>query len=86
MKYETEFDTTVRGVPVFVEAWALGDECGVYKLGFDAYVDGALITGLLTDDDCMQVESEALRAFQDDASDARDQSRFEREHSARALG
>lgn len=86
MKYTTEFETTVRGVPVLIEAWAIGDACGVHKLGFDAYVDGADVTGLLTDDDCMQVESEALQAFQDDASEARDQSRFEREHSVQALG
>lgn len=85
-KYTTQFETLVRGVPVYIEAYAIGDECGVYRTGFEAYVDGALITGLLTDDDIAQVESEALQAFQDDASDSSEQSRFNREHSARALG
>lgn len=86
MRYETEFETTIRGVPVYIEAYALGDESGIYRTGFTAYVDGADVTGLLTDDDIAQVESETMQALENDASDVRDQSRFEREHSARALG
>lgn len=57
------FDSIVRGNPLLIEAIATGDECGIYSIRLSAWMDGAEVTGLLTDDDVMTLESEALQAF-----------------------
>lgn len=86
MKTTTEFETLVRGVPVFVEATAWSDHEGVYKIALDVFCDGALVTGLMTDDDMNQLESESLEQMQNDYSEKTDRENFERNHSARVLG
>ena len=64
MKTDTiSFDSIVRGNPLHIEATATDDECGIYSLRLSAWMDGADVTGLLTDDDVTTLESEALQAF-----------------------
>jgi hypothetical protein len=62
-KYTVEFETVVRGVILYIEAWALADYEGIYKTGFDAYIDGADVTGLLTDDDIATIDAQIESAM-----------------------
>ena len=71
-KFTTQFETIVRGVVLTVDAYALADHEGVFQLGITGAFAGSSddILALLSDDDIMQLESEALQAFQNDADDA----------------
>ena len=69
IKQTTQFECIVRGNPLHIDACATGDQYGIYALTFTAWMDGADVTGLLTDDDVMNVESEALQAFAAQHSD-----------------
>lgn len=69
MKRSTTFQTTVRSVPLHIEATVTGDQYGIYHIDITAYLDGADVTGLLTDDDVMQLDSEVLTALQSEHSE-----------------
>lgn len=71
-KFTTQFETIVRGVVLTIEAYALADHEGVFQLGITGAYAGSShdVLALLSDDDIMQLESEALQAFQNDADDA----------------
>ena len=86
-KYTTQFDARIRDEWVVVEAYALADHEGVFQTGITGvYLEGVNVMGLLTNYDVAELDAMIPDALENDASDARDQSRFEREHSARALG
>ena len=67
-KYTTQFETSVRGVILTIEAYCIADHEGVYKLGITGAYAGSSddVLALLSDDDVMQLESEALQAFEND--------------------
>ena len=71
-KFTTQFESMVRGVILTIEAYALADHEGMYRLGITGAYAGSSddVLALLSDDDVMQLESEALQAFQNDADDA----------------
>lgn len=71
-KFTTQFETIVRGVVLTVDAYALADHEGMFQLGITGAYAGSShdVLALLSDDDIMQLESEALEAFQNDADDA----------------
>lgn len=71
-KITTQFETMVRGVILTIEAYALADHEGMFQLGITGAYAGSSndVLALLSDDDIMQLESEALQAFQNDADDA----------------
>ena len=71
-KFTTQFESMVRGVILTIEAYALADHEGMFQLGITGAYAGSShdVLALLSDDDIMQLESEALQAFQNDADDA----------------
>lgn len=68
-KYTVEFETTLRGVILQIEAYALGDGDGVYHTGISAFVGGEDITGLLSTDDITNLEMEAIAALETEWED-----------------
>ena len=69
MKLKTDFDFSIRGVILRVEAIFYADHEGIYDSILDAYAEGANITALLSPDDIAELEAEALKALEAEHED-----------------
>lgn len=82
MKHSVQFEYRIRSEWLFVEAFALSDECGIYSVSVTgAFVDGVNVLGLLTEEDILELESAIEPAI-----DAEDKEDFDPARDAHRLG